>query len=211
MNDRSDLDAAFDRLIEAARAHLAAVRAAGGRTEDDAVWQSYVALNNASFDYDERLLDEYGEVTPWDVEMIDPADADRRWDSDAPAPDRDQRPVTVSVRQRRDYTVPNAAALLRAAEVARSSAPYGEGSGEPVTEVGQAVAELMHAGDGSLAALDLPELEPLGGVVTVTEVTRPLGPAELDDPDDGAPFRLSAEEKVLYRYDEHVDDEAADQ
>ena len=107
--------------------------------------------------------------------------------------------------------MPNAAALLRAAETARRSAPYGEESDEPVGSVGQAVAELMHAGDGSLAALDLPELEPLGGVVTVTEVTRPLGPEELDDPDDGAPFRLSAEETVLYRYDEHVDDEAADQ
>lgn len=211
MTDRTDVDAALERLIEAARAHLAAVRAAGGRTEDDAVWQTYVALNNASFDYDEQLLDEYGEVTPWDVEMIDPADADRRWGTDTPAPDRDSRPMTVSVRQRRDYTVPNATALLRAAQAARRSAPYGDGIDDPVASVGQAVAELMHAGDGSLAALEVPELEPLGGVVTVTEVVRPLSPAELDDPDDGAPFRLSEDEKVLYRFDEHVDDEAADQ
>ena len=76
----ADLDAALDRVIDAARAHLAAVKAAQGRIDDDDVWQAYVTLNNASFAYDERLLDEFGEVTPWDVESIDPDEADRaRW------------------------------------------------------------------------------------------------------------------------------------
>jgi hypothetical protein len=75
----ADLDAALDRVIDAARAHLAAVKAAQGRIDDDDVWQAYVTLNNASFAYDEKLLDAYGEVTPWDVESIDPDEADERF------------------------------------------------------------------------------------------------------------------------------------
>src|ERR671916_508507 len=78
-DQNADLDAALDRVVEAARAHLTAVKAAQGRIDDDAVWQAYVNLNNASFAYDERLLDTYGEVTPWDVEAIDPDEADQRF------------------------------------------------------------------------------------------------------------------------------------
>ncbi|MGA8114080.1 MAG: hypothetical protein WCA46_10500 [Actinocatenispora sp.] len=208
MTDRGDLDTALERVAEAARAHLAAVRAAGGRTEDDGVWQSYVELNNASFAYDELLLDEFGEVTPWDVEPIDPTDADQQWRAPDEADGADEHPVTVSVRQRRDYTVPSAAALLSAAEAARRAGPQSDGApDETVTTIGAAVAELMQAGDGALGSLDVPELEPLGGVVTVTQTTRALGDDELDDEDESAPYVISADESVLYRFDEHVDDE----
>src|SRR5215813_6415886 len=80
MTDRhAELDAALERVITAAREHLAAVKAAEGRTDDDEVWRAYVALNNASFEYDELLLDAFGEVTPWDVEAIDPEEADRQF------------------------------------------------------------------------------------------------------------------------------------
>src|SRR3978361_948649 len=75
----AELDAALDRVVASARAHLAAVKAAQGRIDDDDVWQAYVDLNNASFAYDERLLDTFGEVTPWDVESIDPAEGDQRF------------------------------------------------------------------------------------------------------------------------------------
>ena len=57
-------------MITAARAHLAAVKAADGAPDDDGVWNAYVALNNASHDYDELLEDVFGEVTPWDLEAI---------------------------------------------------------------------------------------------------------------------------------------------
>src|SRR5215468_9327889 len=71
MTDRhAELDAALERVIAAAREHLAAVKAANGRADDDEVWRAYVELNNASNSYDELLLDEFGEVTPWDVEAI---------------------------------------------------------------------------------------------------------------------------------------------
>lgn len=204
MTDRSDLETALERLVEAAKAHLAAVRAAGGRAEDDDVWRAYVDLNNASYAYDELLLDEYGEVTPWDVEPIDPSDAE--WLQAAEPAVADERPATISVRQRRDYTVPSTAALLRAARAARHASGH-PNPDEPVTSIGQAVAELMHAGDGALGALDVPELEPLGGVVAVTEVPRPLGPSESGESPDGGPFRIAADEPLLYRFEEHVEDD----
>ncbi len=58
MSDRFvELEAALERVITSARAHLAAVKAADGAPDDDAVWNAYVALNNASHDYDVLLND----------------------------------------------------------------------------------------------------------------------------------------------------------
>lgn len=197
-----DLEAALDQVVEAARAHLAAVRAAGGRSDDEAVWRSYVALNNASFGYDELLLDTFGEVTPWDLEPIDPTEADRQW---APAPDAEtDQQVTISVRQRRDFTVPSVAALLRAAETIRRAAPHAESTAEPIDTVGAAVAELMQSGDGALGSLDVPELEPLRGVVTVSQL--PPGAAESDDEDEDDPFVADPAELPLFRFDEYVEE-----
>src|SRR5690348_3045427 len=180
MSDRhAELDAALERVIAAARDHLAAVKAADGRADDDEVWRAYVELNNASNEYDELLLDAFGEVTPWDVESIDPDEADERFGVglggvDGAEPE-DAHPHVVSVRQRRDYRVPSVAALIRVAEAARRSGlPEDEEEAEPVESVGEAVLELLQAGDGSLGALDIPELEPLDGVVMVSEVAAPL-------------------------------------
>src|SRR3954470_18917867 len=103
----AELDVALERVFEAAKAHLAAVKAAQGRVDDDDVWQAYVNLNNTSFAYDEQLLDAYGEVTPWDVESIDPDEADQRFGLNVgdvgPDGAGDPYPQVVSVRQRRDY------------------------------------------------------------------------------------------------------------
>src|SRR5512138_2231739 len=107
------LDAALDNVVAAARAHLSAVKSAQGRIDDDEVWRAYVELNNASYEYDEQLLDAFGEVTPWDVDAIDPDEADREFgvgvdeEGDDSA---DPYPHIVSVRQRRDYRVPSVAA-----------------------------------------------------------------------------------------------------
>src|SRR3982751_1966115 len=122
-DQNAELDAALERVLEASRAHLAAVKAAEGRMDDDDVWQAYVNLNNASFAYDEKMLEAYGEVTPWDVESIDPDEADQRFglgaDGFDPGASTDPYPQVLSVRQRRDYRVPSVAALLRVAEAAR--------------------------------------------------------------------------------------------
>ncbi|MEV6300389.1 hypothetical protein AB0M02_13370 [Actinoplanes sp. NPDC051861] len=202
----AELDAALERVVEAARAHLAAVKAAAGRIDDDDVWQAYVDLNNASYAYDEKLLDAFGEVTPWDVEAIDPDQADERFaqiSGGADGAGADPYPQVVSVRQRRDYRVPSVTALLRVAETARrSSVPDDEDAG-PVESVGEAVLELLQAGDGSLASLDVPELEPLDGLLTVTEVTEPLDLEAFDDADGSGPFAPVEGDLLVGRLDEH--------
>jgi len=203
----AELDAALERVVEAARAHLAAVKAAQGRVDDDDVWQAYVNLNNTSFAYDEQLLDAFGEVTPWDVESIDPDEADQRFGGlvgGLEEGDADPHPRVISVRQRRDYRVPSVGALLALAEMARGTST-GEPL-EPITSVGDAVLELLQSGDGSLGMLDLPELDPLDGVVVVAEVASPLGSAEEPEsntPDDVA-FRLGDADRVVGRLDERA-------
>ena len=203
----ADLDAALERVVEAARAHLAAVKTAAGRIDDDDVWQAYVALNNASFAYDELLLDAYGEVTPWDVESIDPDEADQRFglgaDGFDAADSTDPYPQVISVRQRRDYRVPSVSALVRVAEAARRSAVPDEEDPGAVESVGEAVLELLQAGDGSLASLDVPELEPLDGLLTVSEIERPLDLEAFEDSDGDGPFQPQEGDLLVGRLDEH--------
>jgi hypothetical protein len=206
-DQNAELDAALDAVVAAARAHLAAVKAAAGRIDDDDVWQAYVDLNNASFAYDEKLLDAFGEVTPWDVESIDPDEADNRFglggEGAEVAASADPHPQVISVRQRRDYRVPSVAALLRVAEVARrNSVPEDEDAG-PVDSVGEAVLELLQAGDGSLSSLDVPELEPLDGLLTVSEIAEPLDLEAYEDSDGDGPFAPREGDLLVGRLDEH--------
>ncbi|MEV0002774.1 hypothetical protein AB0H28_10850 [Micromonospora sp. NPDC050980] len=210
-DQHAELDAALEQVIDAARAHLAAVRAAQGRIDDDAVWQAYVALNNASFAYDEQLLDAFGEVTPWDIESIDPEEADERFGAVEGGEPTDPHPRVISVRQRRDYRVPSVAALLRVAEAARREGTPEDDEPAPVEGVGEAVLELLQSGDGSLSALDVPELEPLDGVVMVSEVGTPVDLESFDDDDPVGPFQPAVDDRLVGRLDEHpfleLDDE----
>jgi hypothetical protein len=202
----AELDEALERVIAAARDHLAAVKAAQGRVDDDDVWQAYVDLNNASFAYDEQLLDTFGEVTPWDVESIDPDEADQRFGLNVGGLDGadggDPYPRVISVRQRRDYRVPSVAALMRVAESARRQAVPDDEAGT-VDSVGEAVLELLQAGDGSLSSLDVPELEPMDGLLTVTEVREPLDLEAYEENDGTGPFVSSDGDQLVGRLDEH--------
>lgn len=203
----AELDAALDRVIVAARAHLGAVKAADGRADDDQVWRAYVELNNASYEYDELLLDIFGEVTPWDVEALDPEEADRHYNSSSDAGEpSDPHPHVISVRQRRDYMVPSVDALLRLADTARRAAAGDAEAAQDVSvdSVGEAVIELMQLGDGSLGALDIPELEPLDGVVVVAEVTSALSPEQYEGTDATGPFSLGPNDRLIDRVDEHA-------
>ncbi|MEV4642581.1 hypothetical protein AB0J80_35080 [Actinoplanes sp. NPDC049548] len=202
----AELDAALERVVEAARDHLAAVKAAQGRVDDDDVWQAYVNLNNASFAYDEQLLDAFGEVTPWDVESIDPDEADARFGTAIGGLDgaaADPYAQVISVRQRRDYRVPSVAALLRVADAARRNAVPEDEEAGTVESVGEAVLELLQAGDGSLSSLDVPELEPLDGLLTVSEVKEPLDLEAFADEDGTGPFTPGPDDQLVGRLDEH--------
>lgn len=202
----AQLDAALEKVVAAARAHLAAVKAAQGRIDDDDVWRAYVALNNASYEYDEQLLDAFGEVTPWDVDSIDPDEADHAFDLGTDEDEQgasDPHPRVVSVRQRRDYRVPSVSALVRAAEAARASAGQAEDEElEQVETVSEAILELLQSGDGSLAALDVPELEPLDGVVVVAEVGTALDLDVYEETDGVGPFALDRDDRLVGRLDE---------
>jgi hypothetical protein len=184
----SDLDLALERVIEAARAHLRTVKAAGGAVDDDDVWAAYVELNNASLAYDEMLEDVYGEVTPWDVadELSAEVTADDLAEAAEPGEAAEaEEELRISVRQRRDYVVPRIEALLRAGAQARSNTWEGvndKRAEEPVQSVGEAVSELLHAGGGSMAGLDIPELVPQSGLVLVNVVEDTLGPDDLAAP-----------------------------
>ena len=183
MTDGTELEHALARVCEAARQHLRTVLAADGEADDDAVWADYVALNNASLAYDRLLEEQTGEVTPWDVAeelSVDEDDAGPAGEADDPGDD-----LRISVRQRRDYVVPSIEGLLAAGAAARTVA-WGaldrERGGEPVRSVGEAVYELLHAGGGSLAGLDVPALVPQSGLVLVNVVDDTLGPDDLDTP-----------------------------
>ena len=207
-NQFAQLDAALEKVFVAARAHLAAVKAAEGRIDDDGVWRAYVELNNASYAYDQLLLDAFSEVTPWDVDAIDPDEADRQFGvgltEDEEEGADDPYPHVVSVRQRRDYRVPSVGALIRVAEAARRTAPSADGlAAEPVESVSEAVLELLQSGDGALGALDIPELEPLDGIVTVAEVGAALDLDAYDETDGSGPFTIGTGDRLVGRLDEH--------
>ncbi|NUT34152.1 MAG: hypothetical protein HOV79_13885 [Hamadaea sp.] len=197
----AQVDAALEAVVAAAREHLAAVRAAGGKIDDDEVWRTYVELNNASVAYDDCLLDVFGEVTPWNVDSIDADKADQFFGDDSAA-GGDPYPRVISVRQRRDYRIPSVAALLKAGQDARDTA-MGAESGA-VESVSEALVELLQSGDGSLAALDIPELEPLDGLVAVAEVDEPLDPESFEESDGVGPFALSSDDRLIGRMDEHL-------
>jgi hypothetical protein len=208
MTDQTtELEAALERVYAAAKAHLQAVVAADGRVDDESVWQAYVELSNASYDYDGLLLDQYDEVTPWNVP--NPAEADRQFGVGARGDEEDKDdpyPAVVSVRQRRDYRVPSVAALVKAAEAARSASPEVDPEDEPVgpiDSVSEAVLELLQSGDGSLGALDIPELDPLDGIVAVVETGEPLDIDEFEETDATGPFQVAATDKLVGRLDEH--------
>jgi hypothetical protein len=235
--DDAALEAALESLIEAARVHLAAVRSSSAQ-DDDTVWSAFVALNNASVHYDDLLSESYDEVTPWDVEYIDPEgeavdepdDAEplasqpgargqatgATGDDDVPAGSA-AGAVTIAVRQRRDYQVPDVHALLRAGLDARRAAWTGvddRQAAEPVTSVGEAVAEIVQAGGGGLDALDVPELVAGDGVLLVDQVDTALTLGEDQEADgealdDVSLFVLTGGSQRLYRLDEVTEEDDA--
>ena len=206
MNEQdAKLDSALDSVVAAMRGHLVAVKAADGRVDDDGVWKAYVELNNASYAYDDLLLDAYGEVTPWDVDLIDPELADEKLGTLGGDGAGDPHSHVVSIRQRRDYRVPSVSALIAAATSARRDAMDGEdGADDPVESVGEAVLELLQSGDGSLSALDVPELEPLDGLVAVVEIDEALDLGSFDETDGAGPFTLASPARLVGRLDEHA-------
>jgi hypothetical protein len=195
-----ELDAALARTFEAARAHLAAVRAGA---DDEVVEAAYRVFNNASAAYDELLFETYDEVTPWQVDTLEESDLD---DAELSGDG-----MTIAVRQRRDYVVPDVTALLAAGTAARQAQGFtgddveGIGHDHEVTDVGEAVYELLQSAGGSLSGLDVEELEARNGVLMVNAVAVPL--EFTDDPGTGEadlPFHCVPDSRMLLRIDEEM-------
>jgi len=208
----AEIDSALDAVIVAARAHLALLRA-GDRATEQQVARAYVALNNATVRYDDLLSEAYDEVTPWDVEYLEPEEGDAG-EVEAPPPGAAEAvagPTTICVRQRRDFQVPDIAALIKlGTEQRRSnwSAHDPQYAASPVSTLGDAVYELVLAGDGSLAALDAyPELVPGNGVLLVNAIEQPLTFGDPVQIEEDEPFRLRPGDTLLYRLDEEIVEE----
>ncbi|GAA4897416.1 hypothetical protein LX16_1131 [Stackebrandtia albiflava] len=200
-----ELTDALEVMIAAARRHLEEVRAAEGRVDDESVWRAYVAFNNSAYEYDELLRTTFDEVTPFDLEPLRTDDLDTDSDGEPSveeAVEPDPEPAVISVRQRRDYLVPSSAALLRAAELAREQVPDPDGDDQPIQGIGDAVLELLHAGDGTLHSLEVPELTPLDGIVVVNDVSEGLDVAATDDGHEDLAFEVSPADAMIGRLDE---------
>ncbi|MGH8879620.1 MAG: hypothetical protein ACRD0P_20105, partial [Stackebrandtia sp.] len=200
-----ELTDALEAMIAAARTHLERVRDAAGRVDDESVWHAYVELNNAACAYDEILRTRFDEVTPFDVEPLEvsESDADPRAvvvTEEAVEPDAD--PTLIAVRHRRDYLVPSVPALLSAAERAREEVPDPDGDDQPLRGIGDAVLELLHAGDGSLRSLDVPELTPLDGIVAVNDIPVGLDVGGTADGAENEAFTVDGDGPVIGRMDE---------
>ena len=121
---------------------------------------------------------------------------------------RSQAELLVCVRQRRDYFVADADAVLDAARSARLR--MAEDSEEPtdIAGLGEALYTLIDAGDGTLAALDdVAEIEPANGVVLINRTSAPVPLNELDNDPERA-FMLGSEDRLLYRLDEVMADDS---
>jgi hypothetical protein len=209
----AEIDSALDAVVVAARAHRALLRA-GDRTSEQDVARAYVALNNATVRYDDLLSAAYDEVTPWDVEYMEPEAGEVGPDNGGlfgvrEAPEHGA--ALICVRQRRDYQVPDIDALLRLGTKMRAknwSEHDPEHGATPVNNLGEAVYELVLAGDGSLASLDsFPQLVPGAGVLLVNAIEHGLSSAEAVRGEEDEPFRLQPSDPLLYRLDEEVVDE----
>jgi hypothetical protein len=228
MSTEAQIDAALEAVVAAARNHRAVLRTGAS---EERIWRAYVALNNATVRYDDLISEVYDEVTPWDCEYLESDSAVPTAEPLVPAvvplaggaalpgdlvfgpagdePEPADGPLMVCVRHRRDYVVPEPARLLALATEARQrswAAIDTTHATRPVTEVGEAVNELVQAGDGTVAALDAypEELVPGNGVLLVNALRRPL-----TFPEAGAdePLALGTDEVQLYRMDEEVVEE----
>lgn len=142
-----DFDARLERVLDAVRAHAAAVRSGGD------VAAAIRAYDDAAEGYEEALAD-LGAEPPWY------ADAD---EEPPPALDDGDR---VAVRARADFVVSDLPALLRVGTDARRR-NWADSEAPPCVGVGEAVYELVHDAGRVFPMLDRPGLERRDAVLVV--------------------------------------------
>ncbi|MFI5955410.1 hypothetical protein [Cryptosporangium sp. NPDC051539] len=111
-------------------------------------------------------------------------------------------PMAVTVRARYDYLVSDPEALIRAGQLARVRSWDGDPHGaEPVAGVGEAIYELFHVSGSTFPALDVPELDPGSGFMTVHHTAAPLEPDDVVGPGVDLEELLVSDEEDELLYD----------
>ena len=111
-------------------------------------------------------------------------------------------PMTVTVRARYDYQIADPDALVQAGQLARLRSWDGDPHGaEPVAGVGEAIYELFHLAGATFPALDVPELEPGSGFMTVHHTAAPLEPDDIVGPGVDLEELMVSEEEDELLYD----------
>ncbi len=187
------MQVAVESLIEALRRHAAVM------IDEDASAETVLPAIHDVRAAAVRYVDAVFDATGWGNVFADLHDDDLDL-TEAPET-TSETPMTLSVRARYDYVVPDIEALLQAGQRARAQEwaddPH---SATPVAHAGEAIYELLHATGAPLASLTIPELEPGSGLVTVHRTTQPLTPEEfesLDIIDDLKDVLLPDEEDEL--------------
>lgn len=212
------LDEAVDDVVAAVMEHLALLRA-GHQATDDEVVAANLRIAQASAAYDEKLVEAYGDVTPWGTAEEEegprrrPVTQEELAEIAVELPSEDRDGMWVAVRMRADYWVEDLEALLDAAHTRAQT--LGEDA-PPVVTVGDAFAALLATSDEPIAAFAIDELSRGNGVTLVHEPERPLmtdmGGEEPYDPlaDFVTPFATGRERLLAVLPDLVPDDEDED-
>ena len=111
-------------------------------------------------------------------------------------------PMTVTIRARYDYQIADPDSLIQAGQLARIRSWDGDPHGaEPVSGVGEAIYELFHLAGSTFPALEVPELEPGSGFMTVHHTAAPLQPDDIVGPNIDLEELMVSEEEDELLYD----------
>ncbi|GAA0280793.1 hypothetical protein [Cryptosporangium japonicum] len=175
-----DVAAAAEVLAESIRRHAAVMVDADAPVRD--ALAAIEGLRTSARRYEEVIFGTSG----WGPVFadLDEDDFDEDDDEDDDAPEQlvtsGAPPMTVTVRARYDYQIADPDALIQAGQLARIRSWDGDPHGaEPVAGVGEAIYELFHLAGSTFPALEVPELEPGSGFMTVHHTAAPLQPDDV--------------------------------
>jgi hypothetical protein len=199
-----DVAAAAEVLAESIRRHAAVMVDADAPVRD--ALGAIEALRTSARRYEEVIFGTSGwgpVFADLDEDDFDEDDDEQEHDHAHGAPAAGGAPpMTVTVRARYDYQIADPDSLIQAGQLARLRSWDGDPHGaEPVSGVGEAIYELFHSAGATFPALDVPELEPGSGFMTVHHTAAPLEPDDIVGPAVDLEELLISEEEDELLYD----------
>lgn len=197
-----DVAAAAEVLAESIRRHAAVMVDADAPVRD--ALGAIESLRMSARRYEEVIFGTSG----WGPVFADLDEDDFDEDDDEHDHEHDEigpsgaPPMTITVRARYDYQIADPDALIQAGQLARIRSWDGDPHGaEPVSGVGEAVYELFHLAGSTFPALEVPELEPGSGFMTVHHTAAPLQPNDIVGPGVELDELMVSEEEDELLYD----------